>query len=527
MRLASMAAVLLGCCAAAAADDSVTPPDATVLYGNPTLRNIETRLARTRRERPNALPAALDLSSGTAFPPIDYTSSELEDVVGLDVVYEFNDFIEIGIPWSGDWRGADWWLSETIAELRLARPGAWAWVERDVQSWLQGATTEPGGRTSYAALMALEASWPGIHPEMSLGVLLPPTHEAAVVRLAFDGAGQFLRSTDAQGRTLAWDTEEETPAPWRWSVEEPSRGHVALREIPREVRAAIQWECVSWPATLTVSRDDRIVAAGGPDGTIRLYEIGTASHIRLLWSGQGGVTSLVFRSDGRRLASGGSDGTVRVWRLDECLQGVDFDRMWESLAAGDAGAAERAAWSLAAEPAGVQFVETGLHQVPERIAQLIADLDHERTEARESATTTLAALGEIALPALTRARRGRLPPEAEARLDSLLKNESGWSPLTQLTLSIQRGEGRARHTMVLLSEEGRPLDNTLMRTQTPPSGELVRLFRAVRALERAGTPQAMGALRWVVSEFSTSPLAGDAAAALRRLGDPPAWTQAH
>ncbi len=61
-----------------------------------------------------------------------------------------------------------------------------------------------------------------------------------------------------------------------------------------------------------------LIAAGGVDGSVRLWDIETRARVGSFRSGHGGlVTGLAFSTDGAFLASGHVDGAVHLWRLDD------------------------------------------------------------------------------------------------------------------------------------------------------------------------------------------------------------------
>jgi WD40 repeat protein len=63
------------------------------------------------------------------------------------------------------------------------------------------------------------------------------------------------------------------------------------------------------------SPDGTILASGGHDTTIRLWDLATQREPVILTGHTSNVHSLAFSPDGRTLASGGNDGTIRLWNL--------------------------------------------------------------------------------------------------------------------------------------------------------------------------------------------------------------------
>jgi WD40 repeat protein len=86
-----------------------------------------------------------------------------------------------------------------------------------------------------------------------------------------------------------------------------SRG--VLHEVARVTAHEGDAYCVAY------ALDGRILASGGKDGMIRIWDAGSLRR-RSEWnSKQGEVNEVAFAPDGKTLASAGDDGTVRLWDL--------------------------------------------------------------------------------------------------------------------------------------------------------------------------------------------------------------------
>ena len=109
----------------------------------------------------------------------------------------------------------------------------------------------------------------------------------------------------------------------------------ALRVAPREaeeLRGVIRRNFTSWQGRLIVptsilptgpsralafSPDGRVLATGGDDGRLRLWDFASGKELASTLAHRGEIGLVIFRPDGRSLASCGSiDGAVRLWSAD-------------------------------------------------------------------------------------------------------------------------------------------------------------------------------------------------------------------
>jgi WD40 repeat protein/serine/threonine protein kinase len=61
--------------------------------------------------------------------------------------------------------------------------------------------------------------------------------------------------------------------------------------------------------------DGGLVATGGEDGTVRLWNANTGAEVSVVEKRGASITSLAFNQDGRYLATAGKDRVVRVWEI--------------------------------------------------------------------------------------------------------------------------------------------------------------------------------------------------------------------
>jgi hypothetical protein len=185
------------------------------------------------------------------------------------------------------------------------------------------------------------------------------------------------------------------------------------------------------------------------------------------------------------------DGAILVWDLapaswphDTAVKAPDrrqLDALWSDLAA-DARAAHRAIHRLTAAPAqAVPFLKDRLRPAAavdaKRLAKLLGDLDADQFSVREAAAGELTQMGEAAEPALRRALAGKPSLAVRRRVETILVGPRPVPPATAL-----------------------------------------RTLRAIRALERIGTPEARAVLRTVAGGAAAARETRTAKASLERLG---------
>jgi RNA polymerase sigma factor (sigma-70 family) len=186
-----------------------------------------------------------------------------------------------------------------------------------------------------------------------------------------------------------------------------------------------------WTEALAFAPDGKTLTAGYEDGTLRFWETATGK-LRRQWATHiGDILALAFSPDGRLLASAGSDTTVLIWTADaesepRVLSVKELEMLWTELASDDAAKAYRAISVLrAAAQQSVPFLKSRLRPIPaidaKHLAQRITDLDDGQFAVREKASSELAKYGDRAESALRKKLEGKPPLEARRRIEAILE----------------------------------------------------------------------------------------------------------
>ncbi|WXC50995.1 hypothetical protein QX201_010700 [Fusarium graminearum] len=80
-----------------------------------------------------------------------------------------------------------------------------------------------------------------------------------------------------------------------------------------------------WVNSVVFSSDDRLIASGSDDNTIKIWNVATGKEEQTLEGHMSWVSSVVFSSDDRLIASRSRDKTIKIWNVATGINVNSFD----------------------------------------------------------------------------------------------------------------------------------------------------------------------------------------------------------
>jgi WD40 repeat protein len=312
----------------------------------------------------------------------------------------------------------------------------------------------------------------------------------AILELAVTPGADTLVSANADNTISLWEAltgKECLQIKLQRGIDEKPPQKPGLQPPPPVMTWGGMGPMASFPMAL--SADGRTLATV-LNRTIRLFDLRSGKELGQFKGHEGAIVSLVFAPDNRILISGSADTTALVWDAGRFLKKTstielkaqNVDQLWKDLGSDPVKAYQAIGILSAAPKQAVTLVKEKIKPAPrtdeKRIERLIADLDSDKFQVRQTATKELEKIGELAEPALQKAVKTLTGLESKRRVEKLLSQ---------------------------------------IANDQVPSAEVVRTLRAVQVLRRIGTPEARTELERLAKGAPGDKLTRSAETALRQF----------
>jgi WD40 repeat protein len=317
-------------------------------------------------------------------------------------------------------------------------------------------------------------------------------HQIGLIRTG-DTDGPLSLALAADGHSLA--TESATGELAVWEIATGGKRFILTKESSPardRINSRITFDPLGYATPMAFAPDGRLLALAQADYSVRLWDVAKRRETASFKGHHGQVVCVTFSADGERLLSGSTDTTALIWDVHAVRERLTADRaklepsraegLWAKLLdpKADSGVEGIDAFAGDAEFA-VTFLRKQIKPAegpePAHIAKLISDLDVSRYAVREHAANELTRLGELAASALREAAQTSRSAEVRKQARQLLDG----------------------------------------MVYEAPTGERLRMLRALEVLERVATPGAVALLKELAGGSPATIPTLEARAALHRL----------